>query len=170
MDVVSEGFAAEIRLAADVPAEMIAVKLTPPLRMIVVASPDYLDGVNPPTQPEQLSEHATLCMRMSDGSLYRWELSHQQQSYKLQGEPRFAASDLASMHTAALAGLGIACLSEQHIAADVQAGRLVRLLPDWHVNLGALCLYYPGHRLVPPALSALTAFVRDQRWLNPVTG
>lgn len=163
VDIVAEGFDAGIRLAEDIPADMIAVKLTPDLRMIVVAAPDYLDRVQAPIEPDQLSEHSTLCMRMSDGSLYRWELTDQQQSYKLQGEPRFAASDSASMHKAAVAGLGIACLSEQHIAADVQAGRLVRLLPDWHVNLGALCLYYPGHRLVPPALNALTAFVRNLR-------
>ncbi|WP_058974055.1 LysR family transcriptional regulator [Type-D symbiont of Plautia stali] len=163
VDIVSAGFDAGIRLAEDIPADMIAVKLTAELRMIVVAAPDYLERFTAPDQPEQLSEHQTLCMRMSDGSIYRWALSHQQQTYTLQGEPRFAVSDVASMHQAALAGLGIACMSEQHIAADIQGGKLVRLLPEWQVNLGTLCLYYPGHRLVPPALKALTAFVRHLR-------
>jgi DNA-binding transcriptional LysR family regulator len=74
-----------------------------------------------------------------------------------------AASDMSAIHQAALAGLGIACMTEQQVAADVQAGRLVHLLPGWQVPLGALCLYYPGHRLVPPALRALTEFVRAQR-------
>jgi hypothetical protein len=35
-------------------------------------------------------------MRMADGSVYRWELSQQQQRYRLQGEPRMAASDMSA--------------------------------------------------------------------------
>lgn len=163
VDIVAEGFDAGIRLAEDVPADMIALTLTPALRMVVVASPDYLARVAAPQTPEALREHALLCMRMSDGSVYRWELANQQQRYKLQGDVRFAVSDMASLHQAALAGLGVACLSELHIMADLQAGRLVQLLPAWQVNLGALCLYYPGHRLVPPALRALTAFICERR-------
>lgn len=161
VDIVAAGYDAGIRLMEDIPADMIAVRLTAELRMIVVASPEYLAEADVPAQPEALSDHQLLCMRMSDGSIYRWDLMNQQHHYKLQGEARFAASDLASVHQAALAGLGIACLSEQHVAGDVQAGKLVHLLPDWQVRLGTLCLYYPGHRLVPPALKALIAFIRE---------
>jgi len=160
VDIVAEGFDAGVRLAEDVPVDMIAVKLTQQLRMIVVAAPDYLARTPAPGHPEALSQHQLLCMRMSDGSVYRWDLVSQHHRYRLQGEPRFAVSDTASLHSAALAGLGIACLAERHVADDLHAGRLVHLLPEWQVNLGALCLYYPGHRLVPPALKALTAFVR----------
>lgn len=163
VDIVAQGFDAGIRLAEDVPADMIALTLTPELRMVVVASPDYLARVAAPQTPEALCDHALLCMRMSDGSLYRWELVNPPYSWTLQGEARFSVSDSAALLQAARAGLGIACLSEAHIAADIAAGRLVQLLPAWQVNLGALCLYYPGHRLVPPALRALTAFVREQR-------
>ncbi|WP_312061754.1 LysR family transcriptional regulator [Pantoea septica] len=160
VDIVAEGFDAGVRLAEDVPGDMIAVKLTQALRMIVVAAPDYLAQTPLPLTPDALMTHQLLCMRMSDGSVYRWELISRQHRYRLQGEPRLAVSDTASLHNAALAGLGIACLAERHVAEDVQAGRLIHLLPEWQVNLGALCLYYPGHRLVPPALRALTEFVR----------
>ncbi|KTS17802.1 LysR family transcriptional regulator [Pantoea dispersa] len=163
VDIVADGYDAGIRLAEDVPGDMIAVRLTPEMRMIVVAAPAYLAHAGTPQTPEALDQHQTLCMRMADGSVYRWELSQQQQRYRLQGEPRMAASDMSAIHQAALAGLGIACMTEQQVAADVQAGRLVHLLPGWQVPLGALCLYYPGHRLVPPALRALTDFVRAQR-------
>jgi DNA-binding transcriptional LysR family regulator len=40
----------------------------------------------------------------------------------------------------------------------------VHLLPGWQVPLGALCLYYPGHRLVPPALRALSEFAASAAW------
>ncbi|MDE1187672.1 MAG: LysR family transcriptional regulator [Pantoea sp.] len=161
VDIVAAGYDAGIRLEDDIPADMIPVKLTPPLRMILVASPDYLSRAGTPQQPEQLSEHCCICMRMADGSIYRWELSHQQQNYKVQVEPLLTVNDLASAQKAVVGGLGIACMSERHIAADVQAGRVIQLMPEWQVNLGALCLYYPGHRLVPPTLKALTEFIRE---------
>lgn len=160
VDIVAEGFDAGIRLAEDVPVDMIAVKLTQELRMIVVASPDYLAQTTLPLTPDALKMHQTLCMRMSDGSIYRWELVSPPHRYRLEGEPRFAVSDTSSLYKAALAGLGIACLAEQHVAEDIRTGGLVHLLPEWKVNLGTLCLYYPGHRLVPPALRALTTFIR----------
>jgi DNA-binding transcriptional LysR family regulator len=163
VDIIAAGFDAGIRLADDIPADMIPVKLTPPLRMILVASPDYLSHAGTPQQPEDLSAHRCICMRMADGSIYRWELSHQQQSHKVQVEPLLIVNDLASAQKAVVGGLGIACLSERHIAADVLAGRVIQLMPEWQVNLGALCLYYPGHRLVPPALKALTEFIREVR-------
>lgn len=162
VDIVAAGYDAGIRLADDIPADMIAVKLTPALQMILVASPDYIARCGAPEQPQALSDHACICMRMADGSIYRWELSQQQRHYKVQLEPQLVVNDLASAQKAATGGLGIACLSQRHVAADVQAGRLVRLMPEWQVNLGALCLYYPGHRLVPPALKALTGFVRER--------
>jgi DNA-binding transcriptional LysR family regulator len=159
VDIVAEGFDAGVRLAEDVPVDMVAIKLTQALRMIVVAAPDYLAQTSLPLIPDALSQHQLLCMRMSDGSVYRWELISGEHRYVLQGEPRFAVSDAASLHSAALAGLGIACVAERHVAEDVRAGRLIHLLPEWQVNLGELCLYYPGHRLVPPAIKALTEFV-----------
>lgn len=163
VDIVAEGYDAGIRLAEDVPTDMVAVKLTQDLRMIVVASPDYLAHVDYPELPQALNMHQILCMRMADGSVYRWELVSDHQNYKLQAEPRFAVSDTTSLHKAALAGLGIACIAERYVAEDIDEGKLVHLLPDWQVNLGALCLYYPGHRLVPPALRMLADFILEIR-------
>lgn len=163
VDIVAEGYDAGIRLAEDVPTDMVAVKLTQELRMIVVASPDYLAHVDSPELPQALNAHQILCMRMADGSVYRWELVSDHQNYKLQAEPRFAVSDTTSLHKAALAGLGIACIAEPYVAEDIDEGRLVHLLPNWQVNLGALCLYYPGHRLVPPALRMLADFILEIR-------
>ncbi len=78
VDIVADGFDAGIRLAEDVPGDMIAVRLTPEMRMIVVAAPAYLAHAGTPQTPEALDQHQTLCMRMADGSVYRWELSQQQ--------------------------------------------------------------------------------------------
>ena len=46
------------------------------------------------------------------------------------------------------------------MAADVAAGRLVRVLEEWCQPFPGFFLYYPGHRQVPPALRALIDALR----------
>jgi DNA-binding transcriptional LysR family regulator len=44
VDIVAEGFDAGIRLAEDVPADMVAVRFGEDVRFLAVASPSYLTG------------------------------------------------------------------------------------------------------------------------------
>ena len=62
-------------------------------------------------------------------------------------------SDL--IREAALAGLGIAQLMADEVAADVAAGRLVRVLESWSWTAAGYYLYYTSRRQVPPPLAAL---------------
>ena len=64
---------------------------------------------------------------------------------------------------AALAGIGIAWVTESRVADHVAAGRLVRVLPEWSQDFGALCLYYPANRHPPAALRLFVEAVRT--WL-----
>ena len=58
------------------------------------------------------------------------------------------------MVEAAMEGLGVAFVPEPWARPALQDGRLVAFLEDWSLVLLGLCLYYPGHRHVPRALSA----------------
>src|SRR5712672_3401921 len=60
VDLAAEGFDAGIRLGQFVDADMIAVPLTPPLRLLVVGSPDYLRRRKQPERIDDLRQHACL--------------------------------------------------------------------------------------------------------------
>ena len=56
---------------------------------------------------------------------------------------------------AALDGVGLAYMSEEHAAVYLAGGGLVRVLENWCQPFAGFFLYYPSRRQQPPALSAL---------------
>src|SRR5713226_740174 len=72
VDIAAEGFDVGIRLGQFIEADMIAVRLTPPLPLAVVGSPDYLRRRQRPKLIDDLRRHACLRMRRSNGSITRW--------------------------------------------------------------------------------------------------
>jgi DNA-binding transcriptional LysR family regulator len=73
-DIVAGRFDAGIRVGRRLEKDMVAVRLTPDLKMIVVASPDYLERHGTPTSPADLHSHTCINWRLpADGSAHRWE-------------------------------------------------------------------------------------------------
>lgn len=163
VDIVAEGYDAGIRLAESVPQDMIAVPLTPDIRMLVVATPDYLDRYGTPQTPEDLLQHQGVGMRMSHGGLYHWELERHQQKFAINVPPRIVLNEMQAMRRAALSGIAIAFISDWFVQEDLAAGRLVAVLDEWCPTFGGLQLYYPGRRHVPPGLKAFIDLVHELR-------
>lgn len=167
IDIVEEGFDAGVRLAESVPQDMIAVPITPDMRMLVVASPDYLARHGTPQAPEDLMRHHGIGMRMSHGGLYRWELERDGQKLQIDMPVRMSFNETRAMRDAALNGIGIGFLSEWFIRDDLASGALVPLLEPWCPYFGGLRLYYSGHRYVPARLKALIGLVHELRDATP---
>jgi DNA-binding transcriptional LysR family regulator len=75
VDIVERGFDAGVRLGESVHQDMVAVPLTGPLRMVVVASPEYLRRASAPRHPNDLLRHNCIRFRFSGtGRIYKWEL------------------------------------------------------------------------------------------------
>jgi DNA-binding transcriptional LysR family regulator len=64
------------------------------------------------------------------------------------------------MLQAALAGQGLAYLTDDAVAEHVVAGRLIAVLEDWSPAYPGLCLYYPSRRNSPAKLRAFIDLVR----------
>lgn len=161
IDIVAEGYDAGIRLAESIPQDMIAVPLTPDICMRVVATPEWFAAHGTPQTPEELYQHQGICMRMSHGGIYRWELSRHGQHYAIAIPARLATTDLFTSIAAVRAGLGVGFLPGFYIEDDLRSGRLVSVLDAWTQPFKGLCLYYPGHRHIPTGLQAFIAFIRE---------
>ncbi|WP_333494415.1 LysR family transcriptional regulator [Kluyvera sp. CHPC 1.251] len=161
IDIVAEGFDAGIRLAESVPQDMIAVALTPDARMLIVGSPEYFARYGTPRSPDDLQQHQSIGMRMSHGGIYHWELEHHQQKFTVNIPPRIVVSEMQAIHRAALAGLGLAFISEWFIQDELRSGKLISVLDEWCPTFGGLRLYYPGHRHVLPSLRAFVELAHE---------
>ena len=161
VDIVAEGFDAGIRLAEDVPQEMIAVPFGGEVRFLAVASPAYLARHSAPRVPDDLRRHRCIRHRVPSGRLYRWEFSKHGQEVAVDVPGALTLDDNQLMVLAAADGLGIAYVLELFAQSQLEAGRLVPVLADWCPPIPGLTLFYPGRRHVPSALRAFIEVLRE---------
>ncbi|MBU3738813.1 MAG: LysR family transcriptional regulator [Rhodoferax sp.] len=97
------------------------------LATVLVAAPDYLQRRGMPARPQDLAGHD--CLRMKEAP---WVLVHRDgssQSVEVGGQ--FVANSRGLLQQLALGGQGIVQSAESWVQADLAAGRLERVLPDW---------------------------------------
>ena len=155
-DIVAAGFDAGIRLGERVHRDMIAVRVTPDLRVAVVGSPAYLDSRGVPLVPDDLHHHSCVNYRWSvSGAAYRWPFAKDGHVKEVAVEGPFVVNDTNLLVAAALDGAGLACLMEGRVQEHLASGRLVRVLEDWCAPFPGFFLYYSGRRQMPSALRAV---------------
>ncbi|MFA6154651.1 LysR family transcriptional regulator [Mesorhizobium sp.] len=163
VDIVAEGFDAGIRLGEAVPRDMIAVRFGGPARFIAVASPAYLADHPAPEVPDDLRAHTCIRFRLPSGKLYRWEFERHGQEIAIDVPGALTLDTMELMAEAAAGGLGIAYLSDKAAKPYFERGELVPVLDDWSPPIPGLFLYYPGRRLVPPALRAFIDVLKEAK-------
>lgn len=163
-DIVAGRFDAGIRVGARLEKDMIAVRLTPDVKMVAVASPDYLARRGTPQSPADLQAHACINWRLqADGRAYRWEFEKKGQRIEVEVQGPLVTNHSDIGVAAALQGLGIAYAFERtQVDAHLAQGQLVQVLADWAITRPGLFLYHPSRRHRPAALRAFIDCLRDQ--------
>lgn len=160
-DIVAERYDAGIRLGEQVAKDMIAVRIGPDMRMAVVASPSYFANRARPKKPQDLVDHACINFRLPTyGGLLPWEFEKRGGTVKVRVDGQLAFNASALILKAALAGLGVAYLIENHVQEHIESGQLVRVLADWCPPFAGYHLYYPSRRQPTPAFALLVEALR----------
>lgn len=97
---------------------------------MLVASPEYLAAHGTPEQPEDLADHNCLLLRYPRSPEYFWVLQAPDGPRKMMVSGRFDTDDGDVLTAWALAGEGIANRPFYEVADDIEAGRMVNVLPD----------------------------------------
>ena len=161
VDIVAERFDAGIRLGETVAQDMIAVRIGPDMRMAAVAAPSYFAERKPPETPDDLARHNCINLRFpTRGGLYAWEFEKAGRAVNVRVEGQLIVNDVSIALKAALDGLGIAYLPEDHVEADIEARRLIRALDDWTPPFSGYHLYYPSRRQQSAAFALLVDALR----------
>jgi DNA-binding transcriptional LysR family regulator len=163
VDLATGGFDAGIRLGQFIAADMVAIRLTPPFRKVIVGSPDYIARRGRPERPDDLRHHACVRFRRTNGGLADWSLNQGNRAIEVAVSGPFIAHDFPTMLGAAVQGMGLAQLPEPVTAAEVAAGKLVRVLEPFAPMTPGLFLYHPGKRQMLPKLRAFIDHVKSRQ-------
>jgi DNA-binding transcriptional LysR family regulator len=160
-NIVARRFDAGIRLGESLEKDVVAIPVTGPLRIAVVATPRYFATHPAPSTPHELRQHRCINFRLpTAGTVYKWEFEKGRRKVEVSVDGPLAFDDEQMILDAALADMGLAYTIEERVAPLLEAGKLSRVLEDWCPPFPGFFLYYPGRRQVSPALAAFIDAVR----------
>jgi DNA-binding transcriptional LysR family regulator len=163
-DIVTDRYDAGVRFGDQVAKDMIAVRIGPDLRMAVVGAPSYFASRPEPKTPRDLVNHSCISFRQpSAGGLYAWEFEKGGRELRVRVDGQLIFNRIPPMLNAALAGFGLAYIMDDLVQADVERGRLTRVLDDWCQPFSGYHLYYPSRRQHSPAFDLLINALRFKR-------
>ncbi|MES2163270.1 MAG: LysR family transcriptional regulator [Pseudomonadota bacterium] len=161
VDIVEEGYDMAIRISRAGSASHVARKLATS-HNILCAAPAYIQQRGMPMQPAELLQHS--CIGYSYAAT-----ADEWQMLDAHGQPH-AVKVPCVMHTnngdtargAALGGLGVIWQPSFLVGADLRAGRLVRVLPDYHMPDIDVLAVYPSRRHLSAKVRVMIDFLVDE--------
>lgn len=148
VDLIGERIDIALRVRPELEAEAdFQVRPLAHTRSALVAAPGFAARISG-DGPAALEGLPTLGRTDQDEDRWLLECKATGQRHELRHRPRFTAGSFEPILQAARAGLGLALLPESVCAADLAAGRLVRVLPDWRGPEGTLYLVHVSRRAV----------------------
>ncbi len=165
--LATEGFDLAIRHTNAVPDTHVAWPLCE-TRSLLVASRSYLRRYKMPKKPQDLTGHDCLYYPRPR-ELPAWTFHSLRKRSNLEHitvpvSGPFSANNSEALRDAALSGLGIALVPDFSVQAALQAGKLVKVLPDWQPSgtfAEQLFAVRPYANQIPVAVKAFVAFLRD---------
>jgi DNA-binding transcriptional LysR family regulator len=160
-DIVSGRFDAGIRYGQKIEQDMLLVQASALSRIVVVASPDYLESHQIPKTPQDLQDHACIRFR-KDGQVTPWSFEKNKKKFEVAVNGPLIVNDVDLMVKAARDGIGIGYMVESYIEADISEGRLIAMLTDWSPASHGYYLYYASRRQLPVPLKLFIDFLNNR--------
>lgn len=160
VDLVEDGYDLAVRIGVLADSSLIARRLAPN-RRILCAAPSYLEQHGTPQSPEALAAHSCL-LYSYQASGDTWYLHGPDGVHTVRVQGRLRLNNGEGIRSAAVSGLGIAYLPTFLVGAELQAGRLVSVLPDWMDDgEGAVHAVYPASRHLSPKVRVFIDYLAE---------
>ena len=163
IDLVEEGADLGVRTADLVPKDMVAVPFTSEIRLAVVGAASYFREHARPRTPADLGAHDCMRLRSARGVMHPWEFARKGKEFEVEVKGTLVLDDDDLKVSAARLGCGLAYVVERSVVDDLKSGALVQVLKEWMPTYPPLCLYYPGHRLVPATVRKFVDLAKRRR-------
>jgi len=123
INIIGDGVDLAVRMGALDDSALVARRLCK-VRRVLVASPAYLETAGKPAAPSDLASHNAI---VTSAALDSWRFDG---GWECAMRWTIAAGNMLVAHQLARLGHGIALLPDFLLEADLEQGRLVRLLPE----------------------------------------
>ena len=131
------------------------------LPRILMASPDYLGERGTPAMPSDLAHHSVITVRRPPSPTFSFRKDGRVTSVRVDSQLAITINEGATASAVA----GLAASSENSAPAELEAGKLVRVLPDCDFGLNALFVRKnpksPPHGHLPTSFSGISVLLSD---------
>ncbi len=157
VDLVDEGYDLAVRIAHLPNSTLVSRKLGA-TRLVLCASPAYLERAGVPEHPTELPGHAVIGYSLlATGN--QWEFVGRQGRVAVTVRPVMRTNSGDTCVAAARQGLGIVLQPSFMLADDLREGRLVELMPQYRATEFGIYAVYPTHAHLPRKLRAMIDFL-----------
>jgi DNA-binding transcriptional LysR family regulator len=160
VDLIAENYDAAIGGGFDLAPGLVSRTLAP-VHVVAVGSPAYLSGRTPPADPSELAAYNGIVMRsLRTGRIRHW-MFRNLNGIEVAGTltESIVVNDPAAMREAARLGLGVSLIALFDVLPELERGDLIRLLPGWYADAGAISLYYASRTFISPKTRVFVDFV-----------
>jgi DNA-binding transcriptional LysR family regulator len=159
VDLVEEGYDLAIRIATLPNSTLISKRLST-TRMVLCASPRYLEARGRPRHPAELAEHAIIAYSYWS-TKDEWHFDGPQGKVSVRTQACMHTNSGDTCRAAALVHQGVILQPSFLVGEDLLAGRLVELMPEFKsIDLGIYAVY-PTRKHVSPKVRVLIDFLVD---------
>jgi DNA-binding transcriptional LysR family regulator len=160
VNLVEESFDLAIR-AGDLMDSTLIGRRIGTLKRVLLAAPAYVKRHPPLKSPADLAKHACITFA-SVPTPGIWTLHSGEKKIDVRISARLSTNDFEMMTASAREGIGIAWLPEHLCAADLQRGRLKKVLKDWSSPETPVHAVYPTARHLSPKVAAFVDLLRKR--------
>lgn len=164
VDLTGEGYDLVIRTGHLDDSNLIARHIVDS-KWTICAAPEYISRRGKPRIPEDLLQHNCLVYSYQKSGARDWLFNRHGEIYPLRINGNFSTDNAAALRKAAIAGYGLAYMPRCLVYSDLQAGRLVELLPSQVGKVLGIYAVYPYSRQPPRKIRLLIEHIRA-RYMN----
>jgi DNA-binding transcriptional LysR family regulator len=155
IDLMAERFDAGIRIGDDIERDMIAVRITPDFRWVIVGTPGYFAEHGRPRSPKDLTTHQCIRYRFPTArTVYRWEFKRRGREFTLDPPGGIVVNDHLTAVALAKRGLGLTYTADLVVERELKSGALEDILAANLPTKPGLFLYFPARTQAQPKLRA----------------
>lgn len=163
IDIMKEGFHGGVRMGDVLAPDMVAVRITPPIKSAFFAAPSYLNAHGIPQRPSDLLNHRCIRHKQpTSGSLRDWVVSEDGQDRRIDTTARLIFDSAAGVIQAACDGHGIGWSMQVTMQEHLKTGKLETVLDRYAKDLPPFYIYYPEQNKRVECLKLFVEFLQSR--------